>query len=317
MQTFEEIAASHRIAVLVPCHNEEAAIRTVVEDFRGSLPTARIFVYDNNSTDQTVRVALEAGAIVRRENRQGKGHVVRRMFADIEADIYVMVDGDDTYDASAAPGLILELVNENLDVVNAARVPVADAAFRPGHKFGNALLTRLVSLVFGKRNKDMLSGYKAMSRRMVKSFPIQSSGFEIETELLVHALGLDLPIGEIAIPYRERGEGSASKLRTYRDGFRIIWLISYLIREEKPLQFFSGIAAIAVLFAIGLGTPVILEYAQSGLVPRLPTAVLAMGCMISALLAIVCGLVLDGVSHGRREAKALAYLSIPAPGEPR
>jgi glycosyltransferase involved in cell wall biosynthesis len=315
MLTFEEISKSNRIAVLVPCHNEAAAIRAVVADFRKSLPTARILVYDNNSTDSTIQEALDAGAIVRRENRQGKGHVVRRMFADVEADIYVMVDGDDTYDASAAPRLVMELVNQNLDIVNGARLPVADAAFRQGHKFGNRLLTGLVSCIFGKRNNDMLSGYKAMSRRMVKSFPVKSSGFEIETELLVHALELDLPIGEIEAPYRERGEGSASKLRTYRDGLRIIWLISHLIREEKPLQFFSAIAGVAALFAAGFGVPVILEYAHTGLVPRLPTAILAMGCAISALLAIVCGLVLDGVSRGRREVKALRYLSIPAPGE--
>ncbi|SHO63462.1 Glycosyltransferase involved in cell wall bisynthesis [Pseudoxanthobacter soli DSM 19599] len=314
MATIAEIAASHSIAVLVPCHNEAAAIGAVVRDFRRSLPTATIYVYDNNSTDETVRIAEEAGAVVRRETRQGKGHVVRRMFADVDADIYVMVDGDDTYEAEAAPLLIETLVNDNMDIVNGAREAVGDAAFRRGHKFGNRLLSGLVSAVFGKRNDDMLSGYKAMSRRMVKSFPVKSSGFEIETELLVHALELDLPIGERPTRYRERGEGSTSKLRTYRDGLRILWLISHLIREEKPLQFFSTIAFVVFLVALAFGVPVVLEFGRTGLVPRLPTAVLAMGLALASLLALNAGLVLDGVSRGRREAKTLAYLAVPPPG---
>lgn len=311
--SIEKIAARHRIAVLVPCHNEAAAIAAVVRDFRLHLPGATVFVYDNNSTDDTARVAAEAGAVVRHETLQGKGHVVRRMFSDVDADIYVMVDGDDTYDAAAAPRLVETLINGHLDIVNGARLATADAAFRPGHRFGNRLLSGLVSTVFGKRNSDMLSGYKAMTRRMVKSFPIKSEGFEIETELLVHALEMNLPVGECPTDYRERGEGSTSKLRTYRDGLRILWLISHLIRENKPLQFFSAIAGLAFVLALALGIPVVLEFSRTGLVPRLPTAVLSMGLALSALLSLNAGLVLDGVSRGRREARLLAYLAIPGP----
>lgn len=302
-----------RIAVLIPCYNEAASIEAVVRDFRASLPQAEIFVYDNNSTDDTIAIARAAGAIVRRETRQGKGFVVRRMFADIEADVYVIVDGDDTYDAAAAPKLVETLLAEDCDLVNGARVPTNEAAFRAGHKLGNRLLSSLVSMIFGKRNTDMLSGYKALSRRMVKSFPIKSGGFEIETELLIHVLELGLPVAEIQTAYRERGEGSESKLRTYRDGFRIIWLISHLIRDEKPLQFFAAVAALLALVAIILGVPVVVVFAETGLVPRLPTALLATGLILSALLSLTAGLVLDSVARARREFKLLRYLGIKAP----
>ncbi|CAH1687898.1 Glycosyltransferase involved in cell wall biosynthesis [Hyphomicrobiales bacterium] len=311
------MSSEPRIAVLVPCYNEAASIDAVVRDFRASLPQADIFVYDNNSTDDTVAIATAAGAIVRSEPRQGKGFVVRRMFADVDADVYVIVDGDDTYDASAAPRLVELVLKDNCDLVNGARVPTNEAAFRAGHKFGNRMLSALVSMIFGKRNNDMLSGYKALSRRMVKSFPIKSSGFEIETELLIHVLELGLPVAEIRTPYRERGEGSESKLRTYRDGFRIIWLISHLIRDEKPLQFFAAVAAILALVAVALGVPVVITFAETGLVPRLPTALLATGLVISSLLALTAGLVLDSVARARREFKLLSYLGLPAPAARR
>ncbi len=301
-----------QIAVLVPCHNEAASIRAVVEGFRANLPGTAIYVYDNNSTDGTAAIAAEAGAIVRFERRIGKGNVVRRMFSDIEADIYLLVDGDDTYDASVAPEMVRRLLESNYDIVNCARQAVADDAFRSGHRFGNWMLTFLVSSVFGRQNSDMLSGYKALSRRMVKSFPIKSRGFEIETELLVHCLELGLPIDEISAPYRERQEGSQSKLNTYRDGLRILWLISHLIREERPLQFFSLVALGLVGVSLGIGFPIFLEFERTGLVPRLPSAVLATGLMLSGFLSITIGLVLDGVARGRRESKLLAYLSYPA-----
>ncbi|MBS7700966.1 MULTISPECIES: glycosyltransferase family 2 protein [unclassified Chelatococcus] len=311
------MSSEPRIAVLVPCYNEAASIGAVIRDFRASLPQADIFVYDNNSTDDTVAIATAAGAIVRSEPRQGKGFVVRRMFADVDADVYVIVDGDDTYDAASAPRLVELVLRDNCDLVNGARVPTNEAAFRAGHKFGNRMLSTLVSMIFGKRNNDMLSGYKALSRRMVKSFPIKSSGFEIETELLIHVLELGLPVAEIQTPYRERGEGSESKLRTYRDGFRIIWLISHLIRDEKPLQFFAAVAAVLALLAIAFGVPVVVTFAETGLVPRLPTALLATGLVISSLLALTAGLVLDSVARARREFKLLSYLSLAAPAANR
>lgn len=300
-----------QIAVLVPCHNEAASIRAVIDGFRLSLPNAAIHVYDNNSTDDTAVIAAKAGAIVRHERRKGKGNVVRRMFSDIEADVYILVDGDDTYDASVAPDMVRRLVEFNYDIVNCARQPVVEDAFRRGHKFGNWMLTFLVSSVFGRQNSDMLSGYKALSRRLVKSFPVKSQGFEIETELLVHCLELGVPIDEISAPYRERQEGSESKLSTYRDGLRILWLISHLIREERPLQFFSLVALVLVGISLAIGFPIFVEFNHTGLVPRLPSAVLATGLMLSGFLSITIGLVLDGVARGRRESKLLAYLSYP------
>ena len=301
-----------RVAVLVPCFNEEAAVATVVADFRKALPAAAIFVYDNNSKDRTVEVARAAGAVVRRERRQGKGHVVRRMSADIDADIYVLVDGDATYDAPSAPRMIDALVNDHLDMVVGFRVDQSFAAYRLGHRTGNWMLTTFLSAVFGREFKDMLSGYRVFSRRFVKSFPVLSDGFEIETELSVHALELALPVAEIETPYRARPEGSFSKLNTWRDGFRILGTILKLYRSEKPLRFFTIIGIFLILVSVVLAIPVVITFFEEGIVPRLPTAVLSMGLMIVAALSISSGLVLDTVTRGRREMKLLAYLSQPA-----
>jgi len=301
--------AQPRIAVLVPCFNEEAAVATVVADFRKALPAADIFVYDNNSSDRTVAVARDAGAVVRRERRQGKGHVVRRMFADVDADIYVLVDGDATYDAASAPRLIDSLLSDRLDMVVGLRVDQAVAAYRPGHRTGNRILTGFLSAVFGQAFKDILSGYRVFSRRFVKSFPVLSDGFEIETELSVHALELALPVAEIETPYYARPEGSVSKLNTWRDGFRILSTILKLYRSEKPLRFFTGIGVFLTLISIGLAIPVFVTYLEEGIVPRLPTAILSTGLIILAMLSVSSGLVLDTVTRGRREMKLLAYLS--------
>src|SRR4030081_2856438 len=306
------MTSSLRVAVLVPCFNEEAAVAIVVADFRKFLPSAEIFVYDNNSSDRTVAVAREAGAEVRSERRQGKGHVVRRMFADVDADIYVLVDGDATYDAASAPRMIETLLTDHLDMVVGFRVDHSEAAYRPGHRTGNWMLTGFLSSVFGQAFKDTLSGYRVFSRRFVKSFPVLSDGFEIETELSVHALELALPVAEIETPYYARPEGSFSKLNTWRDGFRILGTILKLYRSEKPLRFFTAIGIILALLSIGLAIPVIVTYLEQGLVPRLPTAVLSMGLMIVAILSISSGLVLDTVTRGRREMKLPAYLSQPA-----
>ncbi|WP_284421997.1 MULTISPECIES: glycosyltransferase family 2 protein [unclassified Bradyrhizobium] len=300
---------SMRIAVLVPCYNEEAAVAAVVRDFKQALPTAVVYVYDNNSKDRTVEVARAAGAEVRSERRQGKGHVVRRMFADIDADIYVLVDGDATYDAPSAPGMIERLVSERLDMVVGLRVDQEQAAYRMGHRTGNWMLTSFLAEVFGQAFKDILSGYRVFSRRFVKSFPVLSDGFEIETELTVHALELALPVAEIATPYYARPEGSVSKLNTWRDGFRILGTILKLYRSEKPLRFFTAIGIFLALVSIGFAIPILVTYIETGLVPRLPTAVLSMGLMIMALLSASSGLVLDTVTRGRREMKLLAYLS--------
>jgi glycosyltransferase involved in cell wall biosynthesis len=301
--------AQPRIAVLVPCFNEEAAIATVIADFRKALPSADIFVYDNNSSDRTVAVARGAGAEVRNERRQGKGHVVRRMFADVDADIYVLVDGDATYDAASAPRMIDALLSDRLDMVVGLRVDQAVAAYRPGHRTGNRVLTGFLSSVFGQAFKDILSGYRVFSRRFVKSFPVLSDGFEIETELSVHALELALPVAEIETPYYTRPEGSVSKLNTWRDGFRILGTILKLYRSEKPLRFFTAIGVFLTLVSVGLAIPILVTYLEEGLVPRLPTAVLSMGLIILAMLAVSSGLVLDTVTRGRREMKLLAYLS--------
>ena len=301
--------ADRSIAVLVPCHNEASAVAQVVQEFRRNLPTALIYVYDNGSTDGTAEIARASGAIVRAEPLLGKGNVVRRMFADVEADIYVMVDGDGTYDAAAAPELIERLVRDGLDMVNCARVPAADGVYRPGHRFGNRILTGLVARVFGERLKDMLSGYRVMSRRFVKTFPALSTGFEIETEITVHALELRAPIAEISAPYYVRPRGSASKLHTIGDGMRILRLIVHLVKEERPLQFFSVIFAILISIALTLGVPVVMQFLETGLVGRLPTAVLATGLTILAFLSFFCGLVLDTVTRGRRELKRLIYLA--------
>ena len=302
-----------RVAVLVPCFNEEAAIATVIGDFCKALPSAKVYVFDNNSTDRTVAVAREAGAEVRRERKQGKGHVVRRMFADVEADVYVLVDGDATYDAPSAPRMIEKLVGEHLDMVVGLRLDKEQAAYRRGHRTGNWMLTSFLSSVFGHSFKDILSGYRVFSRRFVKSFPVLSDGFEIETELTVHALELSMPVAEVETPYFARPEGSVSKLNTWSDGFRILATILKLYRSEKPLRFFTLIGIVMALVSIGLAIPVIITYLEVGLVPRLPTAVLSMGLMIVAVLSVSSGLVLDTVTRGRREMKLLAYLDQPPP----
>jgi glycosyltransferase involved in cell wall biosynthesis len=304
-------ATPPRVAVLVPCYNEAVTIGKVVHDFRAALPHATVYVYDNNSKDGTRHEAAQAGAIVRGELLQGKGNVVRRMFADIEADIYVLVDGDDTYDASAAPRLIDLLEAESLDMLNAARITEIKEAYRPGHRLGNLMLTAMVQQIFGKRIGDMLSGYRVFSRRFVKSFPALSSGFEIETELTVHALELRMPIAEAPTHYKDRPEGSVSKLRTFRDGFRILKTIAILLKEERPLQFFSWIFGVLAVTSVLLAWPVVTEYLRTGLVPRFPTAILATGTMLLAFHSLFSGLVLDTVTHGRREMKRMAYLAIP------
>lgn len=298
-----------QIAVLVPCRNEEASIAEVVRDFKRYLPAATIYVYDNGSSDETAQVARDAGAQVFSEPLVGKGNVVRRMFADIEADIYLMIDGDGTYDTSSAPRLIQYLVTNGLDMVNCARLSTDSAAYRPGHRLGNRILTGLVARVFGKRLSDMLSGYRVLSRRFVKSFPALSTGFEIETELTVHALELRVPMAELSAPYVTRPRGSASKLRTVRDGLKILKLIVHLVKEERPLQFFSTGFCLLAATSIALGIPVVAQYFATGLVGRLPTAVLATGLMIVAFLSLMCGLILDTVTRGRRELKRLLYLA--------
>jgi glycosyltransferase involved in cell wall biosynthesis len=302
-----------RVAVIIPCYNEAIAIPKVVADFRAALPGAAIYVYDNNSRDGTAEVARAAGAVVRREALQGKGNVIRRAFADVDADLYVLVDGDDTYDAAAAPAMVELLRREGLDMVNGARVTEIEHAYRPGHRLGNRVLTGMVRVVFGDRISDMLSGYRVFSRRFVKSFPALAGGFETETEFTVHALDLRMPVGEVPTAYRDRPVGSASKLRTYSDGVRILRTIVVLVKEERPLQFFSICGLVLVAVAVALGVPVVGEFVRTGLVPRLPTAVLAMGLVLVAALSFTCGLVLDSVSRGRKEVKRLAYLAIPAP----
>jgi glycosyltransferase involved in cell wall biosynthesis len=306
-------ASDLEIAVIVPCFNEEAAIEKVVRDFRAALPAATVYVYDNNSTDRTYEVAAAAGAEVRKETRRGKGNVVRRMFTDIEADVYVMVDGDDTYEAAVAQKLVDKLIAENLDMLVGKRVETHQAAYRMGHRLGNSVLTGLVGWLFGSPIEDMLSGYRVFSRRFVKSFPSSSREFEIETELTVHALQMRMAIAEVPTDYKERPPGSVSKLRTFRDGWRILVTIINLMRNERPLLFFSLIGALCMLVAMILGIPVVLEYLDTGLVPRFPTAILCSALGVIAMLCISTGLILDLVAHVRREAKRLAYLQYPAP----
>jgi len=304
-----------RIAVLLPCYNEEAAIAQTVAGFRAALPAARIYVYDNNSKDRTVEVARATGAIVRSERMQGKGHVVRRMFADVDADIYIMADGDTTYDAEAAPQLVRKLIDEQLDMVVGSRVTQEDAAYRRGHVMGNKLLTGMLAQLFGRSFTDILSGYRVFSRRFVKSFPVLSGGFEIETEISVHALELRMPVGEVETRYFSRPEGSASKLSTYSDGFRILNTIVTLYRIERPLLFFGSIGALLALAAIVLGIPLAITYYHTHLVPRVPTSIMATGLIILAALNFFAGLILDTVVRGRREVRRLAYLGHSAPGE--
>jgi glycosyltransferase involved in cell wall biosynthesis len=302
-----------RIAVILPCYNEEAAIGQTVAGFRAALPDAAIYVYDNNSADRTVAVAREAGAIVRTERMQGKGNVVRRMFADVDADIYVMADGDATYDAAAAPAMIAKMRDEGLDMVVGTRVHEAADAYRRGHVLGNRAMTGLLAQLFGRSFTDIFSGYRVFSRRFVKSFPVLSAGFEIETEISVHALELKMPVGEVETRYLARPEGSASKLSTYRDGARIARTILTLYRIEKPMLFFGWIALALAVLAVVLAVPLVMTYLETGLVPRFPTAILATGLVILAALSSFAGLILDTVVRGRREMRRLAYLAQPAP----
>ncbi|PHK96673.1 glycosyl transferase [Pseudoroseomonas rhizosphaerae] len=313
MPTDATAAPPPRIAVLVPCHNEAVAIGGVVAGFRHALPQARVFVYDNNSSDMTREAACAAGARVGREALQGKGHVVRRMFADIEADIYVLVDGDGTYDPGAAPAMIRLLREEQLDMVTGLRVTREAAAYRPGHQLGNRLLTGLAGLIFGRRVSDMLSGYRVFSRRFVKSFPALATGFETETEFTVHALELRMPVGEVATAYASRPPGSTSKLRTLRDGMRILSTILGLLQRERPLPFFGTLGGLLLLVSLGFFLPVLSTYLESGLVPRLPTFVASVAFLLLSFLSLAVGLVLETVTRGRQETKRIAYLAIPAP----
>lgn len=307
--------APARIAVLVPCFNEAATIGQLVGAFRAALPSATVYVYDNNSTDGTAEKAAAAGAIVGREARQGKGHVVRRMFREIEADIYLLVDGDATYDAPSAVMMIGQLRDAHCDMVVGARVEQHDAAYRRGHRFGNKLLTGFVAAMFNTKLRDMLSGYRVLSRRFVKSFPILSSGFEIETELTIHALELEMALMEVETPYYERPAGSESKLDTWGDGVRILLTILRIYRSERPLTFFTISGLICMVAAIMLAIPIVVTYFETGLVPRVPTAILSTGLMLTAFLAVACGFILDTVTRGRREMKLLAYLAQPGPND--
>ena len=305
---------SPTIAAIVPCYNEEAAVAKVVADLRDAVPGITVYVYDNNSTDQTAEVAATAGAVVRAEARKGKGNVVRRAFADIEADIYLLIDGDDTYEAAAAPTMIAALQSGPLDHVLGVRRQTGDGtAYRPGHETGNRLFNRLVGFLFGEPVSDMLSGYRVFSRRFVKSFPALSREFEIETELTVHSMSLRVPQTEVPVGFRDRPAGSESKLRTYHDGFRILRLIAQLVQHERPFSFFGVIAAVFAVIALALGIPVVWEFVETGTVARFPTAILASSLIIIAMLSLVVGIVLNGVLRARREAARLEYLRWPAP----
>ena len=306
--------ASLKIAVLLPCYNEEAAIGATVAGFKAALPDATIYVYDNNSRDRTREVAAEAGAVVRTERQQGKGHVVRRMFADIDADVYVMADGDLTYDPAASPAMVDMLLTEQLDMVVGTRRHEAKDAYRGGHVIGNRVFTGLLSGLFGRSFSDIFSGYRVFSRRFVKSFPVLSEGFEIETEMSVHALELRMPVGEVETSYGARPEGSHSKLSTFGDGWKILKTIANLYRVERPVLFYGSIGALLVVAAIVLAEPLVETYLQTGLVPRFPTAILVTGMVIVAVLCFFAGLILDTVTRGRREVRRLAYLSLNAPG---
>jgi glycosyltransferase involved in cell wall biosynthesis len=305
--------ASTSVAVLIPCFNEQATIAKVVRDFQVALPDATVYVYDNASEDRTAEAARTAGAVVRREPVRGKGNVVRRMFADVEADVYVLIDGDDTYDAGAAPAMVRRLLDDDLDMVAGARAAADGSAFRTGHRHGNRLLSGIVGALFGSRLKDMLTGYRVLSRRLVKSFPALTTGFEIETELTVHALELRMPVAEVAVGYRERPKGSDSKLRTVRDGLRILGTIAVLLKEERPRGFFGSIFGVLAVVAIVLAWPLLPTYLETGKVPRFPTAILASATMLLAFLSLAAGMILDTVTRGRRELKRMHYLAIPSP----
>jgi glycosyltransferase involved in cell wall biosynthesis len=303
-----------RIAVLLPCFNEAATIAATVEGFREALPSAQVYVYDNNSSDRTRDIATAGGAVVRSERQQGKGHVVRRMFADVDADVYVMADGDLTYDPKSAQAMVDLLLAEQLDMVVGTRKHQEKDAYRGGHVLGNKLFTGILAGLFGRSFSDIFSGYRVFSRRFVKSFPVLSSGFEIETEISVHALELRMPVGEVETAYGSRPEGSESKLSTYGDGWRILKTIAILYRVERPVLFFGTIGALLLIAALLLSVPLILTYLDTGLVPRVPTAILITGMTIVAVLCFFAGLILDTVTRGRREVRRLAYLALPAPG---
>ncbi len=305
--------ADHDIAVILPCFNEEIAVAQTVEAFRSALPSARVYVFDNNSTDATASRAAQAGASVGYEMRPGKGNVIRRMFADVDADVYVLADGDATYDATAAPKMIARLITSNLDMVTGARLSRGTAAFRPGHRFGNRVLSGLVKRLFSRRFDDMLTGYRVLSRRFVKSFPALSRGFEIETELTVHALQLRMPAEEIGTEYSARPEHSNSKLSTFGDGFRILRMIGFLVKEEKPMQFFLGIALVVFLPSLVVCLSVFREFMTTGEVARFPSLFVALSGFVITALSITCALILDTVSRGRREARHLAYLQHRGP----
>jgi glycosyltransferase involved in cell wall biosynthesis len=311
--------ASHTavsVAVIIPCFNEALTVAKVVRDLRRTLPNARIYVYDNNSTDDTIAQARQAGAIARSERRQGKGNVVRRMFADIDADLYVMVDGDDTYDAAAIPLLIEYAIANNCDMVNGRRMHDGTHTLRWGHESGNRVLSRLVGILFDGELRDMLSGQKVFSRRFAKSFPALTRGFDIETELVVHALEMRIPTGELPVQYKQRPTGSRSKLNTYRDGWRIMSTIVRFMKEDRPLLFFSCFGVLLGAAGIVLSVPLFLTYFETGLVPRIPTAILIVGLMLMSALSFTAGLILDTVTRGRLEMKRLMYLSIPSIAEP-
>ena len=305
--------SSIRVAIVLPCYNEEAAIAATIAGFRAALPDATIYVYDNNSRDRTVEIARANGAVVRTERQQGKGNVVRRMFADVDADVYIMADGDLTYDPRAAPGMVKMLLDEQLDMVVGTRQHEEAEAYRGGHVLGNQLFTGLLAKLFGRSFTDIFSGYRVFSRRFVKSFPVLSAGFEIETEISVHALELKMPVGEVETAYGARPEGSESKLSTYRDGWRILKTIGTLYRVERPVLFYGSIGALLVAAALILAVPLVLTYLDTGLVPRFPTAILITGMIIVAVLCFFSGLILDTVTRGRREMRRLAYLAYPAP----
>ena len=307
LPTFEEIS----ISLLIPAYNEEKGIGRVVAHFRQVLPSAEIFVYDNNSLDGTLEITHQLGVNARQELRQGKGYVVRRMFADIDSDIYILVDGDNTYDPQIAPTLVEILIHNGLDMINCARIPTTPTAYRPGHQLGNKLLSGIVRFIFGNNFQDMLSGYRVFSRRFVKSFPGMTTGFEIETELTIHALQLEMPSMEIPCHFQNRIEGSESKLKTFSDGFRILKTILNLVRQEKPMALFSGVSFFLSTLSLLLAYPLVETYLETGIVPRIPTAILSTGLMLGGLLSLTCGLILDTVTRGRQETKRLAYLSIP------
>lgn len=301
-----------KIAVLLPCYNEEQTIAAVVSDFRRAIPQAEIYVFDNASTDRTSFMAQAAGASVIRETHKGKGHVVRRMFAEVEADVYLMADGDGTYDAASAPELIALMLRERADMAIGARANIIQDAGRKGHAFGNRLFNSLYKRLFSNDYKDIFSGYRVFSRRFVKSFPALSKGFEIETEMSVHASELAMPVVEIELPYGKRPEGSTSKLNSVRDGLKILRTFVRLLKETHPVRFYGSLALCAMLLSLGLGAPIIMTYMETGLVPRFPTAILSMGLALMAVILSACGMILDSVAQGRIETKRLAYLMQPA-----